>query len=570
MKLIFNYVRKYFDKMILLLIVIVITTIIVAFYPWLFGKLVDALFYKKDLVRFVKIVGIYCIIFLVNQVLHFVLNMTYASLQTKFVFDIKKDMLNKVLAYPAKNLVDIDNGDILYRINKDVDELMKFIYFDIFYSISAILDLLACFIISVTISLPLAIFSLILASISFVLSKYFREKLKKINDQVIKLSSKNQSWLLEILSGMRDIKLLNAGKFCAEDYINREKEILQHTNAKVKEEVTAERCSEGVKTLSIIGIFTGSAFLMKAGKITIGEMTAVIDYFFRIALMMNRLYQRTFSIPARMVSIERLIEILEKPTEDVGQGKYQKIERGCIDFCNVNFKYSDRKEIFNDLTLHIGQEEKVALVGPNGTGKSTISNLLCRLYEVDKGEIKIDGKDIREYSLASLRSQIGVLQQECSFFEQSIRYNLIFTNDCSQDDKIWEALGKAGLENVIKKMPQKLDTILNPSSIEMSGGQQQRFMLARLYLKNCKIVIMDEPTSALDAKTEQEIVKVWEQLYQNKTVIVIAHRFSTISRLDKVIYLDKGRIVGCDEHQKLLKNCPEYNRWLEKQIEEGV
>jgi ATP-binding cassette subfamily B protein len=560
-KFIKKYMKKFRFQMLLVLLTILITTFIVAMYPYIFGKLIDTLYYQRNMARFLKISVVYFVIFLINQAMHFLLQMTYANLQTKFIFDLKKDALRKVLSFKGERLADMGTGEIIYKINKDTNEVMQFIYSDVFYGISALLDLFLCIGMTAYINYTLAVTILVLAVITFLLSKYFSTRLRPINRKIAELTSNNESWLFELLNAMRDIRLLNANKYCNNKYIENEKEILSINNIKVREEVVAERCNSGIRLLDTLCIYGISAALIINGSLTLGGMIACIDYFQRISLMLSRLYSRTFSISSRMVSIDRLIELEQEATEEnLVEPEPHYIKFGDIQLRNVCFTYPNKTRVLDKLSLHIKPGEKVALAGKSGEGKSTIAALLCRLYDIESGEIKIDGVNIKEYNLHNLRQQIGVVNQELAVFNQSVRFNLIFSNDINQDDKIWEVLKLVKLDEVIMKMPEGLSTILDSSKTLLSGGEKQRLILARMYIKNPSIIILDEATSFLDEKTENDITKAWEQLFQGRTVLIIAHRFSTIINSDRVAYLEKGKILGYEQHDKLLKTCSEYQK----------
>lgn len=569
-KFICRYAKPYLLKLLLVLFIILVTTIIVAMYPFIFGKLIDALFYKKDMPSFMRIVVFYCGIFLVNQVLHFILDMTMASLRTKFSFDIKRDIFRKVLSYKSEKLKNLNTGDIIYRISNDADEVLNFIKSDIFYGLSALLDFIVCLGMTAMISLSFAGISLILAFLTFFLSKHFSKILKPLNKKISELTASNESWLFEFLNGMRDIKLLSASRYCTNKYLRNDFNIIGENNKKLKQEVIAERGSAAMQLVDSLCIYTFSAFYIISGSFTLGGMIACIDYFNRMTLMLSRLYARTFTIFKRMVSIDRILEIEKEPSEEYeGSSSIGEIEFGDVLIKNVVFSYEKNVNVLNGVSLHIKPCEKISLVGKSGAGKSTLAELMCRLYDVDEGNILVDGINIKDYNLQDFRRQVGIVHQETIMFSSSIRYNLVFSNNTNFDDKIWTALQYVKMDEVIKNMPSGLDTILDSNSIPLSGGQKQRLAIARIYLKNPKILIFDESTSALDGKTEFDITETLSSLFKDRTIIIIAHRFSTIIKSDRVACLHSGKIVGFDSHRKLLETCPPYKKlYLEQYLEE--
>lgn len=556
-----HYTRKYILSFILLLLVIIITTAIVAFYPYLFGKLVDSLFYRNNVSEFFRIGVIYFVIFAVNQSLHYVLNMTLAKLNIGFVFDIKKSIFNKVLSYKSKELAEINSGDIIARINYDTDEILSFIKSDIFYGISALLDFSMCLGISAFISLPLAGVSLALVVITLIVSNYLKKKLSTYYYRVTQTNAEKQSWLFEFLNGMRDIRLLNATQFCINKFITKEKDLVDMNRTIMKKETMSERINAALQLIASLSIFTVAAFSISSSVLTLGGLTAIIDYYNRMIVTLNRIYTRFFSITRRLISIDRIIEIEDRESEEYNEKEpKRKINQGEIIFSDVHFSYIEQQKVLKGINLHINPGEKIALVGKSGEGKSTIASLLCRMYDVNQGEISIDGVNINKYSLSDLRAQIGLVNQTTTIFNNTIRYNLIFSNETEHDEEIWKALKCVEMDQVIRNLPKGLDTILDASKTSLSGGQNQRLSIARVYLKKPNILILDESTSALDGNTEFNITKTWDDLFPKKTIIIIAHRLSTIVNSDRIAYLEDGHIIKCGKHEKLLETCPQYKK----------
>ena len=547
-------------------LIIVLTTAIVAFYPYLFGKLIDALFYDKNIPMFAKIVCIYLVIYIINQILHYCLDMMVAKLGITFSFDIKKHLFHKVLTYKSRDLSNLNSGDIISRINKDAEEPLNFIYHDFFYGLSALIDLMMCFGIIAFTNLALAVMMLIMAAVAFFLSKHFEAKLGPLYKDIMKQCAVNSNWLFEVLNGMRDLKLICAVERCFDKYLKTEDEIMDFSYHIVKKEIAAERVNDGVKLISTIVIyFLGAVFIIK-NMLTLGGLVACVDYFNRMMLMMDRIYVKILRVSKRMASIDRIMEIEDFDSEDVSSENGQfNIIKGEIVFDGVTFAYGEEKNVLNQMNLSIRQGEKIALVGRSGEGKSTIVQLICRLYEADCGAIRIDGKNIEEIDVHSLRKQIGIVNQNAKIFSNTIRYNLIFSNKKDRDREIWKALEQVEMAQVIAQLPDGLDTCFTSEGVALSGGQYQRLAIARAYLKKAAVMIFDESTSALDGHTEENIIQSWDGMFRNQTVIIIAHRFSTIMNCDRVAVLENGKIIACDKHDVLINTCESYKKLFEKQ-----
>lgn len=559
--------RSYVLRFVIVFLIIIATTLIVTFYPYLFGKLVDVLFYEKDVSQFLKIVLIYFIIYMINQVLHYCLDIMKAKLRIDFSFNIRKNLYHKVLTYRCKQLAELNTGDIISRINYDAEEVLNFIYSDFFYGISAFTDFTLCLGFIAVINIPMAVVSFVLVVIVFVVTNLLKKKLKPLYDNITKLTASNQNWLFEFLNGMRDIVLINATKRCIDKYMDGENTIIKKNYKVMKLETLADRVNVGIQLFASLTIYIMAAFYISYNIITLGSLIACIDYISRMTLTLNRMYARIFSISRRIICIDRIMEVEDAEAEiDIKDPPTIKIDRGEINFSNVTFSYAQNKKVLDGLNLHIHPGETIALVGKSGEGKSTIAELLCGFYDLDQGEITIDGRKISEYPIHDLRSQIGLVHQTATIFNNTVRYNLVFTNDKKYDEEIWEALKLVEMDHVISKLEKGLDTILTPSKTGLSGGQKQRLSIARVYLKKPKILVFDESTSAIDENMELNITKSWEKLFHGHTTVIITHRLSTILHCDRIAFLENGKIIKCDTHTKLLESCEQYKNIFYEQF----
>ena len=236
-----------------------------------------------------------------------------------------------------------------------------------------------------------------------------------------------------------------------------------------------------------------------------------------------------------------------------------EIKEGIVEFRNVNFSYGKRK-LFENFNLKIKKNEKVALVGHSGCGKTTLIKLLNRLYDVKKGEILIDGKDIREFKQESIRGETGIVPQEAILFDDTIYNNIKFANPKASREEVLQAIKFAQLDKIILNFPKKENTIVGERGVKLSGGEKQRVSIARAILANKKVLVLDEATSALDSETESEIQKDLYKLMEGRTAIMIAHRLSTIMAADTIVVMKEGKIIQKDSHDELIKQKGEYNK----------
>ena len=572
-KIISSFAQTHKWKFFSLLFCVIITAFSGSIYPYIFGKLVDEVFYSKNMNQFAFIVLLYGIAFLFNQVIHFVLNIIWANLMTRFLFEIRKKIFKTVLTKKGGFLAGMHSGDIISRMKEDTEKFMDFIYWNVFIIIGDILELLFTIVIIIKINVFIALLTVILTPVFVFISRQFAKKIKPIYQTISENRGLLSSWLFEIIKGMQDIKLLCAAKSILSDYVGKTIKIFRLQIKANKIELVADRINAGISLLGQITLYAISVILIFNGYLTIGGFIACVSYFGRCFALFSALSNKSGSISNNVVGIDRVISILEGDQENYYSDKAeQPIRIGNIEFSDVVFSYNDDVKLFNGVSFKINSGERVALVGHSGAGKSTIANLILKFYEIQKGNIFIDDIDIAECNLHSLRKQIGIVHQETILFEGSIRYNLVFSDDKVNDEKIFIALKKAHLYDFVLSLTEGLDTIIGTEGRALSGGQKQRLAVARIFLKNPKILIFDEATSSLDNEAGQVIKESWDMLCEGRTTIIIAHRLSTIINADKLLVLHDGVVTGYDTHANLLKTCDTYVQLFKEQysLQEGA
>jgi ABC-type multidrug transport system fused ATPase/permease subunit len=544
-----------------------------ALYPYLFGKLVDQVFYAKELKLFLRIVFMYGLVYLLNQFMHFLLNLTWANLMTKFLFNIRKTIYEKVLSYGGKTLSSLYSGDIIYRMSADTEQFMNYIHWNTFYLVARIFNLIVSVGFIGYLSWPIAIFTLIITPVSVYTSRHFSKIVKKYYSKISENSGLLSSWLCEMIKGMQEIRLLSAGKGVLSDYVGKTIKIVRLQIKANQVEIVSERVNSGMSLIWQLVLYVISAFLIYDDNLTLGGFTACVSYFGTCISSFHAFHNHLAGIAGNLVSVDRICATLEEVSEDYKTNEPAIIiDHGKIDFDKVSFFYHEGINVLDKISFTVSPGEKVAIVGHSGAGKSTIANLILKLYELHQGEIRIDGIDISKCNLHSLRGQIGIVHQETALFEGTIRYNLIFSDDNTSDMRIFSALKKAHLYEFVTSLPEELDTVIGSNVRDLSGGQKQRLAIARIFLKNPKILIFDEATSSLDNEAEQIIKESWDQLCEGRTIVIIAHRLSTIISADKILVLHDHKIAGYDIHSNLLASCEVYSQLFKEQysLQEGV
>ncbi|MFB6246062.1 MAG: ABC transporter ATP-binding protein [Candidatus Pacearchaeota archaeon] len=290
------------------------------------------------------------------------------------------------------------------------------------------------------------------------------------------------------------------------------------------------------------------------GDLTLGTLTFIYTSYGTIIGPIAGIVHGVRQLYSSMADFQELFkyEKVENEIKDKPNAKKLKVTKGQVEFENVDFSY-ENESVVKNINLDIKPNEKVALVGHSGSGKSTLIKLLYRLYDVQKGSIKIDGQDVRNVKRESLRSELSIVPQEAVLFDDTIYNNIAFSRPSASKEEVWKAIRFAQLDDFVKRLSKKENTIVGERGVKLSGGERQRVSIARAILANKKILVLDEATSSLDSKTENEIQKGLHKLMKNRTTIMIAHRLSTIMNADKIVVLDKGRISGIGKHKELIK-----------------
>lgn len=558
---------------------IILTIFIGSVFHYLFGRMVDEVFYGKNMSRFIEIVVLYAVVYAVNQSLHFGLNMSWAHLMTKFLFDIRKAVFDTILHAKGHSLAGLYSGDMMSRMGTDVDEFMNFIHWNVFYFIGGTLNLLISIGFIAVISPPIAVLTVILTPLTVYGSLYFAKIVKPYYEALKANEGLLSSWLFEMVKGLKEIQLLGASKYVIRTFVQRSIEVTRLSVSTRKVTVVSERVNAGISTLGLLCMYALAAILIVKNQLTLGGFVACVSYFGTCVSAFKILNSKASAITGNMVSIDRVISILEWPREgqqidDMKPPAHPitQISLGHIRLEDIHFAYKESLPVLSGLTLDIPPGDVVALVGQSGAGKSTLAALLQRFYEPCSGRITVDGHNISDMDLKAYRQQVGVVQQETILFEGTLRYNLTLNQEAS-DDALWSALEKAHLSDFVKSLPLGLDTRIGSEMFDsegspclgLSGGQKQRLAIARLFLRNPKILVFDEATSSLDSEAEAVIQESWHQLCEGRTLIVIAHRLSTILSAKHVAVLEGGKLAGVGSHDELLRQCEAYRVLFEEQ-----
>lgn len=457
-------------------------------------------------------------------------------------------------------------GQIMGRITNDLFDVTEFSHHcpEEFF-IAGVKALLSFLILSrINLTLTILIFLIVPVMLLFCmkLNRRMKRAFAKQRNQIGELNARIEDSLL----GQKVVKA-----FTNEEMENEKFQQDNHYFLDIKKETykymaafqTTVRFFDGVMYLAVLA--AGGLFLVY-GKIEPGDLVAYVLYVSTLIATIRRIIEFAEQFQRGMTGIERFLQIMDADIEifDEPGAKELTDPKGDICFKEVTFEYpDDHNQVFAHLNLHIKPGEKVAIVGPSGGGKTTLCNLIPRFYDVTKGEITLDGKNIKDYTLKSLRASIGMVQQDVYLFSGTVYENISYGKPTANREEVIEAAKRAGAHEFIEELKDGYDTYIGERGVKLSGGQKQRISIARVFLKNPPIMILDEATSALDNESEYEVAKSLERLSEGRTTLTIAHRLSTIRHSDRIMVLTEDGIVEEGTHDSLMEEKGLYFQFYE-------
>jgi len=415
----------------------------------------------------------------------------------------------------------------------------------------------------------LAIFATIMIPLASIAARSLGKRIGKVTIEAADRTGALTSYLLEIFKNHKIIKIFQKENY---EFKRTEHFINELKNKVVKIETVLVRASPIMETLTGIMI---AGLIFYAGKLILKEELDINNFFSFLAAMMlayqpvRSLATLNMGLNQGIQSARRVLPIIDfenkiKEKENAAELKLDKAE---INFLNVNFKYNEEdKKVLNSISLNISGGEMTSLVGHSGAGKSSILNLIPRFYDCESGDINIDNQSIYDLKIESLRSNISLVNQDVTLFDDTIKNNIAYAKLDATDDEIFQAAKLSFCDEFINKLPNKFDTFIGENGYRLSGGEKQRLSIARAMLKKSKIILLDEATSSLDAETESKIQEAINLLTKDRTTLVIAHRLSTIMNSKKIYVVDEGKIIDQGNHQELLQKSKTYKNFYEKQL----
>ena len=518
------------------------------------------------------VVCLIILMFLLKNIFGYLANYFLVFLRNGVIRDLRNAVYKKTMELPLSYFSETRKGDIMARVTNDVSMLE--------YSFLPVLELVVrepltiifTIVVMFYLSAKLTFFVFIFIPVTGIIISRIGKSLKRKSDRVQKEQGVILSNLEETLTGLRIIKGFSGEDKFYEKFQESTTRFYHYANKLLNRQNLASPASEflGICVIAILLWYGGNLVLSGGGggasALDGSKFLVYMGLAYNILTPAKAISRGLYNIKQGSAAAERIQEIIdtENPLLDKVNAIVKDGFNSEIVFDNISFKYAE-EYVLKDFSLTIPKGKTVALVGQSGSGKSTIANLITRFYDVNEGQILIDGLDIRDLTTKSLRKQLGIVTQDAILFNESIKNNLKLGKDDATDEEIIDALKVANAWEFVKDLPSGIDTNIGDSGNKLSGGQKQRLSIARAVLKSPPIMILDEATSALDTESERLVQIALENMMKNRTSIVIAHRLSTIQNADEIVVLQKGKIVEKGTHDKLIIKNGIYKRLVDMQ-----
>ena len=565
-KILWDFIEKDKFKLIVASFIIFIAGISSIFTGYLNGAAVEAIT-KNALQDALKYLGIYFLIELfIEGFLHLFAHSLLQKIESHLTRQLGYETYKKALNLPAVAYEDLTSGEVINRITYDADTL-SFTFKNILEVFSHLVGTIIIFIYIVFNSILISIYILVFVLLLIIVLKIYTPKMKKVHKERKQGQDKFTSLTTESIRGIREIKTLGIKNNLLSDMRDIMKYLIDKSYKEVDVNNRFRMINKILRATLEVGTFIICIILLYFNQITLTFFIAMTYYIYRFMYLMDSMENLTETYQRVSVSLGRVSEILDnKLYQDVKFGtKKLKDIKGVIEFKNVSFAYPKEKNTLKNFNLLLEPNKKIAIVGRSGQGKSTLFNLITRIFDPKYGSITIDGIDIKELDEKTLRQQISIIRQEPFIFNRSIKDNFKLIDPKITLDEIRKYSKMAYLDDYIMSLPKKYNTILGEGGVNLSGGQKQRLSIARTLAKNSKIILFDEATSALDNSSQEYIKKSIDELVKDHTVIIVAHRLSTIIDADIIYVVDGGKIIAQGTHKELLKNNKQYKTLYEKE-----
>ncbi len=565
-----DYTKKYLNKIFLAVFFSILVAGSTSATAWLLDPAIDKIFINKDQSLLLIIPLLIILAFATKGISLYLARVTMIKVAEEVKKELQVNMLTSFIKADTENIENKHTGKYISNLNFDVNQITGMLstsFLTFFKDGLTLIGLLSVMFIQ---NWRLSLIALIMIPFASITAKKLGKRMGKVVTEAQEKSGDLNKYLIDIFKNHKIIKI-----FQREKYENERSEKFVDDLKEKSIKISAVL----IRATPVMEILTGTmiaVLIFYSGKLIMNDQLSLNNFFSFLAAMMLA-YQPVKSLATINVGIsqglsasKRILPIID--TINLIQTNDNKInlilKNGTIDCKDINFHYSTNLEnkVLKNINIKINGGKMTALVGQSGSGKSTLLSLIPRIYDPTAGKLEIDGQDIKEVNLFSLRKEISIVDQNVTLFDDTIFNNIKYAKPDAKDDEIYEAAHLSMCSEFIDKLENKYQTMIGENGVRLSGGEKQRLSIARAFLKKSKIILLDEATSSLDSETEEKIQKALDKLTLNKTTVVIAHRLSTILNSDKIYVMDKGIVMDSGNHEELLTKSDTYKNYYKKQI----
>lgn len=551
---ILSYIKPYMHRLIFAMFCTIMAAAGNLYIPWIIKDMIDEVLADKNGTMLNWIAASIIAIFVVRGLFWYGQNYLMSYVGQSVIIDIRAAVFKKLQRLSVSFYDKNKTGTIMSYVTNDVNALQSAMVENTIEMITEGFILIGSVVAMIYLDWRLTLFTVCTFPVVLWFMEFFGKKIRKTGGRIQECTADITSVLQESVASARVIK-----SFVREDYEVDRFDVENRANfrANMKNAQLMATLTPVVELVAAIGvtmiIWYGGNNVIN-GTITAGSLVAFLTYAINISNPIKRLTRVIGNIQKALAAAQRVFMIIDMPEEIAESRDAKQLPEvsGKVEFQNVSFAYDDKGNVITDLSFSVKPGEVIAIVGPSGAGKSTIANLLPRFYDVNKGDIKIDGHSVREVTLDSLREQVGIVPQETMLFNGSVYNNILYGRLDATKEEIEAAAKAANAHDFIMQLTDGYETKLGDRGVNLSGGQRQRIAIARAILKNPRILILDEATSALDTESERVVQEALDRLMVGRTSFVIAHRLSTVKNADKILVLEKGNLVESGTHDELL------------------
>ena len=565
-----DYTKKYLNKIFLAVFFSILVAGSTSATAWLLDPAIDKIFINKDQSLLLIIPLFIILAFATKGISLYLAKVTMIKVAEEVKKEIQVNMLTSFIKADTENIENKHTGKYISNLNFDVNQITGMLstsFLTLFKDGLTLIGLLSVMFIQ---NWRLSLIAIVMIPFASFIAKRLGKRMGKVVTEAQIKSGDLNKYLIDIFKNHKIIKIFQREKYENE----RSRKFVNDLKDK-----SIKISSVFIRATPVMEILTGvmiAIMIFYSGKLIMNDQLSLNNFFSFLAAMMLA-YQPVKSLAVINVGVsqglsasKRILPIIDsKNLIDANEDKINfNLENGTINCKNINFNYSSNLEnnVLKNINIKINGGKMTALVGQSGSGKSTLLSLIPRIYDPKNGILEIDGQNIKEVNLFSLRKEISIVDQNVTLFDDTIFNNIKYAKPDAKDDEIYEAAKLSMCSEFIDTLENKYQTLIGENGVRLSGGEKQRLSIARAFLKNSKIILLDEATSSLDSETEEKIQKALDKLTLNKTTVVIAHRLSTILNSDKIFVMDKGMVVDSGNHQELLNKSETYKNYYNKQI----